>query len=60
MRVPTVLQPFMGGLDFIPYNAKKVAEFLEEKNPKPEEKGAKKGGKKEGKKEVEEKKVEEK
>jgi seryl-tRNA synthetase len=58
VRVPTVLQPFMGGIDFIPYNEKKVAEFLEEK--KKEEKGGAKEGKKEKAAKKEEKKEEQK
>lgn len=30
-RVPRVLQPFMGGIEFIPYNAKQLALFQERK-----------------------------
>mmetsp|Transcript_15056 Transcript_15056/g.14629 ORF Transcript_15056/g.14629 Transcript_15056/m.14629 type:complete len:87 (+) Transcript_15056:331-591(+) len=45
VRVPPILQPFMGGMDFIPYNPKKVAEFLASKN-KDQQQPAKKGGNK--------------
>ena len=44
LRIPTVLQPFMGGKDFIPYNQKLVEKFFankaaeEEKRKKEEEK----------------------
>ena len=31
-RVPRVLQPFMGGVEFIPYNAKQLALFQERKD----------------------------
>lgn len=31
VRIPTVLQPFMGGKDFIPYNKKSVDEFFAKK-----------------------------
>ena len=52
VNIPEVLRPFMGGVDFIPYNEKKVKEFLEAKN-KEATAGAKKekGGKKQEKKE---------
>lgn len=46
IRVPSVLQPFMGGKELIPYNKKCVDRFMEEK-AKEEEKEKKKGGKKE-------------
>lgn len=50
VRVPEVLRPFMGGMDFIPYNKKKVEQFLEAK-AKESKKGAdKKGGDKKAKK----------
>lgn len=32
VRVPTVLQPFMGGMDFLPYNKRAVEAFLEKKS----------------------------
>jgi seryl-tRNA synthetase len=38
VRIPEVLQPFMGGLDFIPYNKKKVEQFLEAKAKENEKK----------------------
>jgi hypothetical protein len=50
VRVPTVLQPFMGGLAFIPYNKKAVAAFTERKAKEEKlatDKEKKKGGKKE-------------
>jgi len=53
IRVPEVLQPFMGGIDFIKYNDKKVAAWqanLEDEAKKAEAKAAKKGGKKGDKK----------
>ena len=31
VRVPKCLQPFMGGLEFLPYNKKAVEKFLEKK-----------------------------
>lgn len=31
VRVPEVLRPFMGGIEFIPYDEKATAKFLEEK-----------------------------
>jgi seryl-tRNA synthetase len=31
VRVPTVLQPFMGGKDFLPYNKKAVEQFMDKK-----------------------------
>jgi seryl-tRNA synthetase len=31
LRIPEVLRPFMGGIDFIPYNEKKVALLFKEK-----------------------------
>ena len=60
LRVPEVLQPFMGGVDFIKYDEKKVKAWqagLEEEAKKAEAKN-KKGGKKQ--KPAEEKKEEEK
>ena len=45
VRIPKVLQPFMGGKEFIPYNKNAVARFHEEK-AKQEEAEKKKGGKK--------------
>jgi hypothetical protein len=50
VKVPEVLQPFMGGLEFLPYNEKKVKAFkdkLEKEDKLAEEKAAKKnkGGK---------------
>lgn len=48
LRIPTVLQPFMGGKDFFPYNPKLVEQFFktkaaeDEKAKKEEEKKAKK------------------
>jgi len=32
VRVPKVLQPFMGGKEFLPYNKKQVELFLERKS----------------------------
>ena len=62
VRVPTVLVPFMGGIDFLPYPAKKKAEWeakvLVEKNPK--EKGPAKGKKAQKEQKKEEKKEEQK
>ena len=31
VRVPKVLQPFMGGVEFLPYSKKNVEEFLDKK-----------------------------
>lgn len=48
LKIPTVLQPFMGGKEFIPYNPKLVEKFFqnkaaeEEKRKKEEEKKSKK------------------
>jgi len=44
VKIPKVLQPFMGGKEFIPYDKKKVAEFMERKTKEE----AKKGGDKKG------------
>ena len=65
-KVPKVLQPFMGGIDFIKYDPKRVKNFHErlakeekeaaEKAAKKDKKGGKGGGKGKGKKEEEEKK----
>jgi seryl-tRNA synthetase len=49
VKVPEVLQPFMGGIDFIPYSAKKIAAF-KEKLAEEEKKEAAKNAKKTGKK----------
>jgi len=64
-KVPKVLQPFMGGIDFIKYDQKRVKNFQDrlakeekeaaEKAAKKDKKGGK-GGKGKGKKEEEEKK----
>lgn len=56
VNVPEVLRPFMGGIDFIPYNEKKVAEFMEAKAKEEQKKGGKKN--KGGAKKEEEKKEE--
>ena len=32
LRIPEVLRPFMGGIEFIPYNEKKVEQFFKEKD----------------------------
>ena len=51
VRIPEVLRPFMGGMDFIPYNKKRYEQFLhaktmeEEKRAKEEEKKGKKAKK---------------
>jgi len=44
VKIPKALQPFMGGKEFIPYDKKKVAEFMEKKAKEE----AKKGGDKKG------------
>jgi seryl-tRNA synthetase len=44
VKIPKALQPFMGGREFIPYDKKKVAEFMERKSKEE----AKKGGDKKG------------
>ncbi len=31
LRIPEVLRPFMGGIDFVPYNDKKVELFFKQK-----------------------------
>jgi seryl-tRNA synthetase len=31
VRVPKVLQPFMGGMEFLPYNKRQVEIFMEKK-----------------------------
>ena len=48
VRVPSVLVPFMGGIDFIPYDEKKTAKFFENKKNEAEKQAAKdkKGGNK--------------
>jgi len=49
VRIPEVLQPFMGGIDFIKYDEKKVKAWqkkMAEEEKKAAEKNAKKGGKK--------------
>lgn len=48
VKVPTVLQPFMGGTDFLPWNEKALKQFMddaEEKANKTKGKDAKKGDK---------------
>ena len=48
IRIPEVLQPYMGGIDFVKYDEKKVKDFLkklEEDEKKEAEKAAKKGKK---------------
>ena len=60
VKVPEVLQPFMGGMDFIPYNEKKVAAWQAKKKADEEKLAAQeakknKGKKKEAKKEEEKK-----
>jgi len=68
LRVPKVLQPFMGGIDFIKFDAKRVKNFQDrlvkeekeaaEKAAKKDKKGgAAKGGKGKGKKEEVKKEV---
>ena len=64
VKVPEVLQPFMGGIDFIPYNEKRVAAWRERMADEEKKAAAKevkkgKGGKKD-KKGPEEKKEEKK
>lgn len=52
VRVPKCLQPYMGGMDFIPYDEEKTKEFFERKQREKEDeekKAAKKGGAKGGK-----------
>lgn len=52
VKIPKCLQPYMGGMDFIPYNKDKVEAFFERKQREKEEedkKAAKKGGAKGGK-----------
>jgi hypothetical protein len=56
LNIPKALQPYMGGLEFIPYDQKKVKAWLE-KVADEEKKSAGKDKKKDGK---EEKKVEKK
>ena len=60
LKIPECLQPFMGGMDFIKYDEKKVKAWqdkLAEDEKKAEAKGGKKkGGKKEAPKKAEEKK----
>jgi len=46
VRIPKVLQPFLGGVEFIPYNKKKATAFVEEKNKGPDTKKEKGGAKK--------------
>jgi len=31
LRIPKVLQPFMGGIEFIPYNKRSVEQFMDKK-----------------------------
>lgn len=48
IRIPEALQPFMGGIDFVKYDEKKVKSFfkkMEEDEKKEAEKAAKKGKK---------------
>ena len=42
VRVPTVLQPFMGGMDFLPYNKKEVEAFMDRKTKEEAKTAAKK------------------
>ena len=41
VNIPEALRPFMGGIDFIPYNKKQVDLFLEKKNKEEKKKGGK-------------------
>lgn len=41
LRVPKVLQPFMGGVDFIPYNKRAVEQFMDKKKKEDEKAAAK-------------------
>lgn len=62
LRIPKVLQPYMGGVEFIPYKPKAVEAFFKEKEAKrvaEEAKNKKKGGNKKPAAPKEEKKVEE-
>lgn len=51
VTVPEVLRPYMGGIDFIPYDQKATANFFKakEEEAKREAERAKKGGKKDAK-----------
>lgn len=42
VRVPAVLQPFMGGKDFLPYNKKAVEQFFEKKTKEEAKEASKK------------------
>lgn len=42
VKVPKVLQPFMGGIDFIPYDKKAVAQFMDKKAKEESKEAAKK------------------
>ena len=46
LRIPEVLRPFMGGLEFVPYNEKKVEQFFKEKAAEDEKLKKKTTGKK--------------
>ena len=52
--IPEVLRPYMGGMEFMPYNEKAKAAFFKakEEEAKKEAEAAKKGGKKGGKKDA--------
>jgi seryl-tRNA synthetase len=55
IKIPTVLQPFMGGTEFIPYNEKALKQFTDDAEKDKAKKDAKKGGEKKGAKKGEKK-----
>ena len=52
IRVPTVLQPYLGNKEFIPYDAKALKEFMDEVEKERAKKNKGKGEKKKGKKQA--------
>jgi len=46
LKIPKVLQPFMGGLEFIPYDKKATAAFLDKKSKEDAKEAAKEASKK--------------
>ena len=52
IRVPTVLQPYLGNKEFIPYDEKALKEFMDEVEKERAKKNKGKGEKKKGKKQA--------